>query len=225
MPIRVSKNRAQLQIHLLLALPGLFLVLWAMGLQSCTSIAVKRQIPKDDYKTWSLFLICDPFSLDGSEKSKANLLLLHEKFVGFGNAIGHENAAIWFLTRNSVDFGDYDGERAADYCGKYNVMSSESPAIVLTTEYPSLGTPSGNNVKVSLNGLDNTDSYNLLGLLADQVRSSELDQQKIDSQKYWLVWERILKSTLAAAGKVAHGVTVEVDTAVLKFTIRGKDIS
>jgi hypothetical protein len=95
----------------------------------------------------------------------------------------------------------------------------------VTTQYPDVDASPGNYIKVSLNGLGSTDVYTLLGLLADQVLSGKLDQQQIDSKKYWQEWGLLLKKTLTAAGKLGHGVTVDVDTKVLKVTISGKDVS
>jgi hypothetical protein len=80
-------------------------------------------------------------------------------------------------------------------------------------------------VEVSLNGLDSNDADTLLGMLADQVRAGQLDQREIDSKAYWQSWERLLKKTLKGAGHLGRGVTVDVDTKVLKVTFSGKDVS
>ncbi len=104
----------------------------------------------------------------------------------------------------------------------------------MTTKYPDPGIAvntfgttnvAGNYIKASLNGLDSDDADTLLGLLANQVRSGNLNQQQIDSKKYWDSWERLLKKTLKAAGNLGRGVTVEIDTKVLKITFSGKDVS
>jgi hypothetical protein len=223
----------------------LFLCLWtllppAAVAQAPVPVPRNQQIPKEGYKTWALFLVCDPAWLANTANSKANLTSLHEQFVGFGNAIGPRNAAIWFYSHKSADAGDYDGERASDYCTNYNLKVRWSPVVLVTTQYPApdaaaddlpertLSTPSvstGNYIKVSLNGLDSKDADTLLGLLADQVKSGKLDQQQIDSTAYWHSWERLLKKTLKEAGQLGRGVTVEVDTKVLKITFSGKDVS
>ena len=223
----------------------LFLCLWTILPQAALAQAPvpvprNQQIPKEGYKTWVLFLVCDPSWLANTANSKANLTSLHEQFVGFGNAIGTRNAAIWFYSYKSTDPGDYDGERASDYCATYDLRVTWSPVVVLTTQYPApvrsvaalperalseASVSTGNYVKVSLNGLDSRDADTLLGLLADQVKSGRLDQQQIDSKAYWQSWERLLKKTLKEAGQLGRGVTVEVDTKVLKITFSGKDVS
>jgi hypothetical protein len=178
--------------------------------------------------------------LANTTNSKVNLTTLHDQFVGFGNAIGMRNAAVWFYSHKSTDPGDYDGERASDYCATYGVRATSSPVVIVTTQYPApvaaaatpperaLNRPSvstGNYVEVSLNGLDSNDADTLLGMLADQVRAGQLDQREIDSMAYWQSWERLLKKTLKGAGHLGRGVTVDVDTKVLKVTFSGKDVS
>jgi hypothetical protein len=207
--------------------------------QQPVAVPGNQPIPKD-YKTWALFLVCDPSWLANTENSKSNLTSLHEQFVGFGNAVGMRNAAVWFYNHKSSDPGDYDGERASDYCAAYGVSAASSPVVIVTTQYPAPvaaaaalperapGDPSvstSNYAKVSLNGLDSKDADTLLGLLADQVRADQLDQQQIDSKAYWQSWERLLKKTLKGAGHLGRGVTVDVDTKVLKVTFSGKEVS
>jgi len=207
--------------------------------QAPVPVPGNQQIPKG-YKTWALFLVCDPSWLANTANSKANLTSLHEQFVGFGNAIGRQNADVWFYSHKSTDPGDYDGERASDYCATYGLRAASSPVVILTTQYPAPavttvalperdpGDPrasTNNYVKVSLNGLDSKDADTLLGLLADQVRAGQLDQPQIDSKAYWQSWERLLKKTLTGAGHLGRGVTVDVDTKVLKVTFSGKDVS
>jgi hypothetical protein len=239
--VAVPENVAEPRSHRALSQPWrrpahlalfLFLSLWtilpldaAALAQAPVAVPVNQSIPKKNYKTWALFLVCDPSWLANTANSKANLKLLHDQFVGFGNAIGKQNAAIWFYSHDSADPGDYDGERASDYCAMYNLKAIESPVVVVTTRYPDVAPSPGNYIKVSLNGLGSTDVYTLLGLLADQVLSGKLDQQQIDSKKYWQEWGLLLKKTLTVAGKLGHGVTVDVDTKVLKVTISGKDVS
>jgi hypothetical protein len=216
----------------------LFLCLWMILPQAARApvpvpVPIGKEIPKN-YKTWALFLVCDPSWLARTANSKANLRLLHDQFVGFGNAIGKHNAAIWFYSHNSTDPSDYDGQRASDYCAMYDLKPDENPAVVVTTKYPDPGAAAdtfsatdvaGNYIKASLNGLDSNDADTLLGLLANQVRSGKLNQQQIDSKKYWQSWERLLKKTLKAAGNLGRGVTVGIDTTVLKITFSGKDVT
>jgi hypothetical protein len=249
-----AENVAKLRLHWTLLQTSwrpvplalfLFLSLWtilppAVVAQAPVPVPRNQQIPKKGYKTWALFLVCDPSWLANTANSKVNLKLLHDQFVGFGNAVGTQNAAVWFCSYNSTEPGDYDGVRASDYCATYDLKAFESPVVVVTTQYPApvpkavavprqafstVNDPTGNYVEVSLNGLDSKDTNTLLGLLADQVRSGKLDQQQIDSKSYWQSWEHLLRKTLTEAGKLGRGVSVEVDTKVLKITFSGKDLS
>jgi hypothetical protein len=191
----------------------------------------EQVIPREGYKTWTLFLVCDPAWLQNSANSNANLKLLHDQFIGLGNALGARNATIWFFRRSSTDPSDYDGERASDYCATYRLTAEANPVVVVTTKYPvpfggyALLEATGNCVHVSLHGLNSADADTLLGLLSDQIRLGKLDQQQIDSKEYWLSWESLLKNTLTKAGKLGHGVTIEIDTRVLKVHFSGKDIA
>src|SRR2546430_17349485 len=58
------------------------------------------KIPKN-FKTYSLFLVCNPQWLD-PEKSQ-RLYELHKQFENFGRTIGDGNSAVWFWEQHQRD--------------------------------------------------------------------------------------------------------------------------
>jgi len=64
------------------------------GAQDIAKPSHNEAIPKRDYKTWSLFLICNPRWM--ADDKTQDLTQLHKAFQAFGNTIGHDNLAVWF---------------------------------------------------------------------------------------------------------------------------------
>ena len=199
----------------------------------------------DGYESWSLFLICDPAWLTGDQVSRSKLKRLHSQFRGFGSAIGPSNVAVWFGGEEPVNPGfralkpnylrviEYDADRAAKFCARYGLVAKGSPYVVVTTQYPAEVEVGGyvrprktpaNYYKLSLSKLDMPQIERLLGSLADQVRSSDLSQVKIDSERYWTLWEQVLHRSLKAIGRMAKAVKVTINTAVVKVEINGDKV-
>jgi len=61
-------------------------------------------IPRENYKSWSLFLISSPEWL--LRQSDDKLHQLYENFRVFGNAIGSDNVAMWFWSRKIITASD-----------------------------------------------------------------------------------------------------------------------
>lgn len=102
-----------------------------------------KDIPRGQYRSWSLFLICNPTWLKNSSSPK--IADLYDAFLGFGRATGRYHAAIWFWKTPTPKFpilAEYvDDSRSTDYCTKFGLSPKESPHIVLTTEYPDPSEP------------------------------------------------------------------------------------
>jgi hypothetical protein len=191
------------------------------------------------FQTWSLFLVCDPAWLNNDENSKHNLTALHTQFLGFGRAIGSKNLAVWFggstlsghlagPVGDSKEVVNYDADEAINFCTQYGLVATESPCVIVTTQYPEENRPHGsgygNYYKISLSNLDADQMERLLGSLADHVRSSELSQQKFDSERYWALWDKILRESVEVLGLFARGVKVTINTAVIKVEISGDKV-
>lgn len=60
-------------------------------------------------------------------------------------------------------------DRSNAYCTKYGLRPSQSPHVLVTTAYPDLAAPIGNDHVLALNGTSAEDIQTLLSKLADQL--------------------------------------------------------
>src|SRR3954466_8105061 len=63
--------------------------------QALAELMPTGKIPPNKYKTYSLFLVCNPQWL-AADKSEG-LFALYQNFQNFGRTIGDENLAVWFI--------------------------------------------------------------------------------------------------------------------------------
>jgi hypothetical protein len=132
-----------------LLLQILFLLMFALGFFPSAYPAVKAQkvlrgetVPRknlktgSEYKSWSLFLVCNPQWLAAEKASDLNDLYL--SFGNFGAAIGDDNLALWFSkATKDADVGkSIDVEESSSYCRRWGLTPSRSPYLVVTTTYP-----------------------------------------------------------------------------------------
>ena len=102
-------------------------------------VTTKQAIPKS-FKTYSLFLVCNPQWLDPAKNT--GLLQLYRQFQSFGRAIGDDHAAVWFWKSNSYEHNDaalaqiVDVERSVRFCQAWKLIPSEGPHLVITSTYP-----------------------------------------------------------------------------------------
>jgi len=145
--------------------------------QAAVELVTRKQpIPKD-FKTYSLFLICNPQWLDPAKNS--GLLQLYRQFQSFGRAIGDDQAAVWFWNSNSYEHNDaklaqiVDVERSVRFCQAWKLKPSEGPHLVITSTYPnetklSSGLPE-NSAVYRLGDMSPPDISSLLAKLTDQL--------------------------------------------------------
>jgi hypothetical protein len=135
-------------------------------------VSPTAQIPRDTYKTWSLFLVCNPDWV-APEKS-ADLANLYRRFKSFGDAIGRDNLAVWFWKRR-VPVSDprlaenVDIARSAEFCGALGRAPSQGPYLVVTTAYPDVAAFPKERAIFELGGLQPADVARLLNTLTDQL--------------------------------------------------------
>lgn len=154
------------------------------------------QIPKNSYKSWSLFLISDPdwILAEGNDQLKD----LYEQFIRFGDVIGREHLAVWFWSidpRVNDLYRAVDIMRARAFCLKLKLPPNEGPYVIITTEYPGAGAlvsypqtfpDSLNKFQViKLNGADASETMRLLADLADQLRFTGLRDLDSESEDFW----------------------------------------
>jgi hypothetical protein len=155
-------------------------------LNSLPSVAAKaepvtatKEIPRKGFKTWSLFLICNPTWLTGEKSQQIHKLYM--QFESFGGAIGDDNLAVWFWKKTKNDKShleeNIDVNRAARFCRAFGLKPSEGPHVVITTTYPSESPlPAGLPRKSAVFRLGNMspdDISNLLSHLCDQLLANE----------------------------------------------------
>lgn len=182
-----------------------------------------------NYRSWSLFLVCNPEWLAGSEAAQNNMRDLYRAFGTFGRIIGSDNLAVWFSKPTTVSEPSaseaYDADEAANYCGVYRLSANESPYIVVTTAYPTKdGTP-GNYYAISLNGLDNSNRLRLLGTISDRIRMSDFRAAQFDSDRYWRGWIQVLEDSAQALRQLIPALKFTVDARAVKMEFDGSRLS
>ena len=181
-------------------------------------------IPKN-YKSWSLFLVCNPSWLRTDEAAKARMKSLFDAFSAFSRTIGSDNLAVWPITRKTGGPEAYNADLAGDYCETYRLSANDSPHVVVTTAYPTKAGAPGDFSAISLNGLDTENMTKLLGTISDRVRTSDLDKQQLASDRFWRRWTQILQDSVTAMGHLAKAIKFTVDTKLMKLEFDGEKLS
>lgn len=138
------------------------------------------QIPRGTYKTWSMFLICNPDWV--SPEKSDDLANLYRRFKSFGDAIGSDNLAVWFW-KTAVPVSDpklpenVDVARSAQFCRALQRPPSQGPYLVVTTAYPDVAAFPKDRAIFELGGLPPADLAKLLNGLTDQL----LLQNRVDA--------------------------------------------
>lgn len=175
------------------------------------------EIPRD-YRSWSLFLVCNPaWILRNGDEGIANLFW---QYKAFSDAIGPENLAIWFWKEPAAEPSAEltDTSRSSEYCQRYKLLPSKSPYVLVTTRHPD-DQPVGDYFSITLNGLSAHDSADALAKLTDQLLVTGLRQAELDASTRW---QRLLAATTAALSAVGcyfNNVSFSFNTAVFKAEI------
>jgi len=180
-------------------------------------------IPKN-YKSWSLFVICNPDWLMVENEPK--LSALYQRFRSFGQAIGAQHLALWFWKRQprigNVRVDDIDVDRNAAFCEKLALLPSKSPYVVVTRVYPDLNDSNLRpDVLIELNKLPPADVGNLLNKLTDQLLVEGLRQKDFDSEQYWGAWRRSVEGTANFLGGLIKKVKLTVNAGPVKLEVEG----
>jgi len=177
-----------------------------------------------DYRSWTLFLVCNPRWL----RPEANAALRHLwwTFDSFGRAIGPDNAAIWFWTTDDPDLdriSDHiDVERSATYCQKLGLSPSQSPHVVVTLVHPDeADRHDDQHFVAALNGLAPARVEELVNVLADGIIAGGLDQHAIESRRFWLGLQQVVTDAVTSVGDWVDCVSFVIDARLVKVTILG----
>jgi len=194
----------------------------AVLLSGCVVNGLKpnQKIPASPYKSWSLALVCSPALLADIPVSNNKLEAFHAAFVGFGQSLGSQNVAIWFVT--DAPRPAYDGERAADFCIRYHLKSSDSPYIVVTTNYPGTDGDQPDYSAVPLAGLDEKHVFSLMGDISDKVRNADLSPGSLESKVFWERFSQVLSDASDGGKKILKGASIEIKTQWGNTEINGK---
>lgn len=182
------------------------------------------------YRTWSLFLVCTPDWVMPARSD--DLVNLYWRFEAFGDAIGADNAAVWFwkerMPRNDPHLAqNVDVARSADYCKALALRPSEGPFLVVTAAYPELtGFPKDRAI-FTLGGLPPAELAKLLNRLTDELllhgtlpttASATPPAAATDGPGLWV---RLLEGTRRTFIGVGCTVNLKISAGVLNAELRG----
>jgi hypothetical protein len=194
----------------------------ALG-QEAIEVPDTNQMPRtchgcsEDYKSWSLFLICNPrWILRSGDKG---ILDLYTAFDAFGRAIGPDNLAVWF-THNPGEtptVKSTDIDRMAKYCAKFGLRPSQTPQVVTMTHYPD-DANAGAKVIANLNG-NAEDSANALTDLADELLKTGLNQASLDESHWGSTVAASVSSAMGHASCYLNKVSFSIKTGVVNAEI------
>jgi hypothetical protein len=190
----------------------------------------KAPIPKDSFKTWSLFLINNPQWVVAESDDKVKKL--YDQFEAFGKAIGPNHVAVWFWSENIWEDSFYykavDVIRSAGFCEKLNLAPSSGPYILVTGEYPGTGLINDsstflprklqNYYIVSLNNKSADEIMQLLTRVADKVIANRLSELNTQSPDYWIVWRQTYEAIRDFLSK--RQMTVTIKTPVSEIQVK-----
>jgi hypothetical protein len=207
------------------------------GQATAELVSPTAEIPRGAYKTWSLFLVCNPDWV-APEKS-ADLANLYRRFKSFGDAIGRENLAVWFWKRQARVTDprlaeNVDIARSAEFCGALRRAPSQGPYLVVTAAYPNVAAFPTERAVFELGGLQPADLAKLLNALTDQL----LLQGRVDAAMAAApaptppgggpqatppmssLWIRILEGARQSIIGFGCKVKLQIDTGVLTAELR-----
>jgi hypothetical protein len=215
----------------------------ASGRQDMEFVRPTAQIPRAAYKTWSLFLICNP-DWAAPEKSD-DLADLYHRFNRFGDAIGHDNLAVWFWKRQGpVDDAklseNVDVARSAEFCRVLQRPPSLGPYLVVTSEYPDIAAFPKDRAILELGGLPPAEIAKLLNRVTDQLllqrrvtsttatpppaatpTSAGSPAPAAASASSSSVWVRLLEGTRQSIVGFGCQVKLQVDAGPVKAELKG----
>ena len=192
-----------------LALAALVSTAWVdtAEAQAFATVKGKEPIPREAYKTWSLFLVTNQDWLIPENADR--LRQLYERSQAFGRVIGDDHLAVWFWKKDAplqsaAIAENVDVERAIAYCQKLGLKPSGGPYFLFTTAYPDETTAPSS---FSVLELDTTadEIGRLLRLMGDQLVEEGLIrdgtfQQPAGSDDFWSAWFDATRHALVSLG-------------------------
>jgi len=196
-------------------------------------VGAKEQIKKG-FKTYSLFLVCNPSWLQARGAIDPPTQFLYRSFLNFGHAIGDDNLAVWFWMSPvgsktvSVAAANIDVERSARFCQAWHLKPSEGPHLVITSAFPKesdlkSGLPK-NSAVFQLGNMTDDQITQLLTKLTDQLLlSGKVDQAQVDTSQPAPkpkapapLWVRLLDAVQTSIGSFGCAWTFKIDAGAVK---------
>lgn len=191
--------------------------------QMSTEVPRTQKIP-GGFKTYSLFLVCNPEWLT-AEKSK-DLYALYSQFKNFGRTIGPDNDAVWFWLRDAHADSDLaknvDVERSVRFCQAWKLKPSAGPHLVVTCTYPdesslSSGTPKDTGV-YELGNMKSNEIGHLLASLTDALLEMRGRSYSLSTPNYF--WEGLLESTQRLINSFGCAWSFKVDAGPVNASLQ-----
>jgi hypothetical protein len=144
--------------------------------QERAAVARDEEIPRNSYRSWSVFLVCNPEWV--TQERRTDLAALYTRFKAFGDAIGDDNLAVWFFRsagRGGVEPSDPSGAESVDvprairYCRTLRLRPSDGPFLLITTSYPEENAVPADRAVFELGALTPKEIGTLLGKLTDEL--------------------------------------------------------
>ena len=191
------------------------------------------QIPHGTYKSWSLFLVCNPDWVDPEHGQ--DLTNLYRRFRSFGDAIGRDNLAVWFWKRRLSVTDPHlpenvDIARSAEFCRALNRAPSQGPYLVVTSSYPDVATFPKERAIFELGGLKPAELAKLLNALTDQLLLQGRVEDAVArtpasgtppaSPPVANLWIRLLESTRQIIVGFGCKVKLQIQTGLLTAELR-----
>lgn len=189
---------------------------------------------KKGFKTYSLFLICNPSWLQPRGKVGSQTEFLYRSFLNFGHAIGDDNLAVWFwnspegLKTISPASENIDVERSARFCQAWHLKPSESPHLVITSTFPKendlkSGLPK-NSAVFQLSNMTDDQITELLTKLTDQLLlSGKVDRAQVDTSQPTpqlkappALWVRLLTAVQTSINSFGCAWDFKIDAGAVK---------
>ncbi|QNI33893.1 hypothetical protein H7849_08295 [Alloacidobacterium dinghuense] len=196
---------------------------WSGQVDGAALLPPTGPIPKS-YKSYSLFLICNPQWL-APEKS-GGLYDLYLNFQAFGRTIGDDQLAVWFLKSWSHSFdpalaNEIDVERSVRFCKAWGLKPSAGPHIVVTTTYPdesklSDGLPK-NSAVFELGNMSPNQISDLITKLTDElVQKGHVENSATPSPPPPSMWVQLLESTQQLINNFGCAWSFKIDAGPVK---------
>jgi hypothetical protein len=197
--------------------------------QAAQAVVGPTEQIKAGFKSYSLFLICDPGWLLQSETGGSQVAWLYSAFERFGDAIGDDNLAVWFWkgparepTADRIDL-----KRSARFCKAWHLLPSASPYVVVTTSFPDEQNLSKNlppnNCVFTLGGMTQQQASSLISKLTDRlllgarVESAGVSAPAANSPAQPPgLWVRLMTAVQQSLNEFGCAWTVKIDAGAVK---------